>query len=44
MPHFGVKQQIRALLGSSPTCQMQALPHLTELMLGERRAMRWVFA
>jgi len=43
MPDFGVKQQIRALLGSSPRCRMQALPHVTKRMLGEHRAMRWVF-
>jgi hypothetical protein len=43
MPDFGVKQQIRALLGGSPRCRMHALPHVAKLMLGERRAMRWVF-
>jgi hypothetical protein len=44
MPHFGVTQQIRALLGGSPRCHTHALPRLTKRMLGEHRAMRWVFA
>jgi hypothetical protein len=44
MPHFGVRQQIRALLGCSPICRAQALPHLARIMLGERRAVRRVFA
>jgi hypothetical protein len=44
MPHFGAKQQIGALIGSSPRCHMHALPRLANRMLGEHRAMRWVFA
>jgi len=44
MPYLGVKQQIEVLLGSSPTCRRQALPTLTKLMLGEHRAVRWIFA
>ena len=44
MPYFGVKQQIRALLGCSPICRVQASPHLTKIMLGEHRAVRRVFA
>jgi hypothetical protein len=43
MPYFGVKQQTRALLGCSPICRVQALPHLTKMMLGEHPAIRRVF-